>query len=230
MGKFKKLDYEEMQFMEKKYGERHTIMLVDDEPIFLKELSKLLASEYSVITAQNGTEALEILKKMDDPGDISLIISDQRMPGITGVELLERLVAEKIIPDAIRIILTGFVDIPVIIDAVNRANIYKFILKPYEPEELLLTIKRAIEHFDLKRENKRLSLKDPATHLGNKEYLKEFIERDIETIQEDYANWQDDRGKSFPPRSNLRHCAGSIGKNIGTTLSKVRYFGEMGRR
>jgi two-component system cell cycle response regulator len=203
MAAFKKENLKKLQIPGKNPGKRHTIMLVDDEPSLLKELGKLLESEYKVITALNGQEALDIIKKMDNPDEISLIISDQRMPGLSGVELLERLVVENIIPDAIRIILTGYMDIPVIIDAVNKANIYKFILKPYEPEDFMLTIKRALEVYDLREENKKLSLVDPLTGLGNKQYLQEFINRDIEKIKKDYENWHDDRTKPFPPRGNL---------------------------
>ncbi|HLP46774.1 MAG TPA: diguanylate cyclase [Candidatus Kapabacteria bacterium] len=198
MAKFKKLDYEKLNST----GKKHTIMLVDDEPVILKELGKFLESEFTVITALSGEEAWDILNK-EGHDEISLIISDQRMPGITGVELLERLVVENILPDAIRFILTGYVDLPVIVDAVNKANIYKFILKPYNPDELMLTIKRAIEVYDLRKENKKLSLKDPVTRLGNKNYLNEFLERDIEKIQKDYESWSNDREKAFPPRNNL---------------------------
>ena len=204
MASFKKENLKKLQIPGKNTGKIHTIMLVDDEPAILKELGKLLESEYNVITALNGQEALDIIQKMADPEEISLIISDQRMPpGISGVELLEHLVVKKIIPDAIRIILTGYMDIPVIIDAVNKANIYKFILKPYEPEDFMLTIKRALEVYDLREENKKLSLVDPLTGLGNKQYLQEFIDRDIEKIKKDYENWHDDRTKPFPPRGNL---------------------------
>lgn len=202
MAKFKKLEYEKLHSNGERIKEKHTIMLVDDEPVILKELKKFLEKEYSVITAQSGEEALDILNR-ENTDEISLLISDQRMPGISGVEFFERLVEENIIPDAIRFILTGYIDIPLIVDAINKANIYKFILKPYNPDELMLTIKRALEVYDLRKENKKLSLKDPVTCLGNKNFLNEFLKRDIAKIHKDYENWQIDRGKLFPPRSNL---------------------------
>lgn len=214
MIKLKKLDYEQPPLAEKETGERHTIMLVDDEPVILKELKKFLECKYSVITAQSGKEALDILKNMENQDKISLIISDQRMPGITGVELLERLVQENILPEAIRFILTGYVDLPVIIDAVNKANIYKFILKPYDPDELMLTIKRALEVYDLRRENKRLSLKEMVPRLGVNFFFEESLSRDIEKIYKDYENWQNDREKSLPPRSNLAFLLLDLGDFI----------------
>ena len=186
---------------QEKTGERYTIMVVDDEPNILKELEGLLANDYDIIKANDGQEALDIIHGMENPDKISLIICDQRMPNLTGVDFFEYLVDEKIIPEAIRIILTGYLEIPVIIDAINKANIYQFILKPFNPLDLTLTIKRAIETYQLKKEMNRFI--DPVTRLGNKEYLKEFIGRDIEMIRKDYESWPKDRENTLPPRSNL---------------------------
>ncbi|HLP47773.1 MAG TPA: diguanylate cyclase [Candidatus Kapabacteria bacterium] len=199
----------------KKTGEKqikkHTIMIVDDENAHLHSMESLLSEDYLIITAQDGEEALNMIFGMENPENISLIISDQRMPGLTGIELFEKLL--PILPKTIRIILTGFVDIPVIIDAVNKTQIYQFILKPFEPEDLKLRIKRALEAFEnqkkvdeyyrtLEEQNKELekkykeleeakrkleesSLIDPLTGLRNRRYIENFIQSDLSKVQKD---------------------------------------------
>ncbi|MHC1685863.1 MAG: ATP-binding protein [Clostridiaceae bacterium] len=136
------------------YEKKYSILLVDDELANLKALTRLLEEEYTVFKATNGFEALDILKKDEYSGKINLIISDQRMPGMTGVEFLKQ--SRDIIPNAIRIIQTGFMDVNDIIDSVNEGHIYKFLLKPLEPTELLITVKRALEAYELEVKNIKL--------------------------------------------------------------------------
>ncbi|MDG9667558.1 diguanylate cyclase [Hahella sp. CR1] len=131
-------------------GERHTVLVVDDEPANLKMLASLLADQYRLIEARSGAEALDRAQELPDPSSISLIISDQRMPGMSGVEFLEKI--RLIIPDAVRIILTAYMDVGAILEAVNQAHIYQFIIKPFDRHDFLLTVKRATEHFDLRQE------------------------------------------------------------------------------
>ena len=129
----------------------HAILIVDDEPANLKAIQKLLEKEYEVFTSETGKEALEILYDRELSDKIHLIISDQRMPKMTGVDFLTR--SKEIVPLAIRIILTGYTDIDEIIDSINRATIYKFITKPIEPEDFKITIRRAIETYELEAKN-----------------------------------------------------------------------------
>ena len=110
-----------------------------------------MSNDYDILTAKDGQEALELIQKDDNLERIHLIISDQRMPHLTGVEFLEKTIST--IPRTIRIILTGFTDIEAIIDSVNRACIYKYINKPYDNQDMRLTIKRAIETFELEERN-----------------------------------------------------------------------------
>jgi two-component system response regulator HupR/HoxA len=136
--------------------ERSTIMIVDDEAYLRDELQKLLSKEYEIITASDGQEALERLQAMENPGDISLIICDQRMPGMTGVELLKKLAHNQIMPDTLRIILTAFDDKEVILDAINEAHIYKFVMKQFfDPDEFRLAVQRAVEAFYDRKELKK---------------------------------------------------------------------------
>ncbi|HOB61480.1 MAG TPA: sigma-54 dependent transcriptional regulator [Candidatus Competibacteraceae bacterium] len=136
-----------------KHDVRRNLLIVDDEVDILQSLRLTFVKEYEVFTASSGVEALEILAIQD----IDVIIADQRMPGMTGAELLER--AVQISPNTIRIILTGYTDTASLVQAVNKGHIYQYITKPWERQELKLVIKRALESYDLVLENKRL-LKD----------------------------------------------------------------------
>jgi len=127
----------------------HTVMIVDDEAPNLRVLSRILSAKYHVVEATHGRDALEKIREGDYPGEISLVISDQRMPHMTGSELFKRLSGE--LPRAKRIILTGYADMDVILETINEARIYQFILKPFEQNDLMLTVSRALEAYDLER-------------------------------------------------------------------------------
>lgn len=129
---------------------RHSLLIVDDEREILRTLTLTFAEDYEVFTASTGVEALSILEKQE----IALIIADQRMPGMTGVELLERSIHAA--PDAIRMILTGYTDTASLIDAINNGRIYRYVTKPWDRQELRVTIRRALDSYDLARENRRL--------------------------------------------------------------------------
>ena len=131
--------------------DRHLILLVDDEKPILETLTLTLIEEGRILTARGGTQALEVLERED----VSLILTDQRMPEMSGVELLER--AREIRPDAIRILLTGYADVEALSDAINRGEVYRYLHKPWEPNELRLTIRRALEAYDLARRNVELT-------------------------------------------------------------------------
>ncbi len=128
------------------------ILFVDDEENVLRSIRRLFMDEdYYVMIANSGEEGLEILKQHPDMG---LIVSDQRMPGLTGVEFLAQ--AREIVPDALRILLTGYADINAVVDAINRGGAYRYLTKPWDDKELIQAIHDAAEQSSLKRENKRL--------------------------------------------------------------------------
>lgn len=129
---------------------RHGLLIVDDEKEILRSLTLTFAEDYEVFTASSGAEALEILKQQD----IALIIADQRMPEMTGAQLLEQVI--RIDPHIIRIILTGYTDTPSLIQAINKGHIYQYITKPWERQELRVIVKRALENYELTLENLRL--------------------------------------------------------------------------
>ena len=128
----------------------HTILCVDDEQHNLDALKRALRKEYSVVTALSGSEGLSLL----DDNDVSLIITDQRMPGMTGVEFLENTIDRH--PDIVRIILTGFTDVEDLIGAINTGRVYRYITKPWDPNDLKVTVKRALESLELTLENRKL--------------------------------------------------------------------------
>lgn len=133
---------------------KHKLMFVDDEAPIINSLLRLFRnSDYEIITAKSGEEGIQILKEMATLP--SLILSDQKMTGISGVQFLEE--AKKICPDAKRILLTGYSDMDVIIDAVNKGGIHRYLAKPWNDEELISQIRQAIEQYELILENRRLT-------------------------------------------------------------------------
>jgi len=138
---------EALKAKQKQIHKTHTILIVDDEENNLLALTELLSKDYDILTAKDGQEALELIQKEDNAERIHLIISDQRMPNLTGVEFLEKTIST--IPKTIRIILTGFTDVEAIVGSINRANIYRYINKPYDNQDMRITVKRALEAFEL---------------------------------------------------------------------------------
>jgi two-component system response regulator HupR/HoxA len=127
-----------------------TVLVVDDEPRVLDALEAVLAAEFRVLRAEGGEQALRLL-----PGaDVAVIVTDYRMPGMTGVELLRR--SQDVAPDAVRIVLTAYTDVDSLMDAINTGRIYHFVPKPWDPNELLLIVRRAAERYTLARDNARL--------------------------------------------------------------------------
>lgn len=129
---------------------RHTLLIVDDEVDVLESLRHQFHRAYRVLTAPNAREALELMAS----NEVHLILSDQRMPGMSGDVLLAE--ARKLQPDAIRMLFTGFADIQAVINAVNEGHIFRYILKPWDAVELENVIREAAEKYDLLAERKAL--------------------------------------------------------------------------
>ncbi len=127
-----------------------TVLIVDDEPRVLDSLEALLAMDYRVRRAERGEDALRILAA--EP--VAVIISDHRMPGMLGTELLAR--SLTVAADTVRILLTAFTDADALMESINAANIYHFVLKPLDPKELTHTVRRGVERYRLAREREVL--------------------------------------------------------------------------
>lgn len=126
------------------------ILVVDDEIDNLDLLKRTFRREYNVHTANSAQEALRLLEDQE----FAVIVSDQRMPEMTGVELLQR--AREKYPFTIRILLTGYTDINALVDAINMGHVYRYVTKPWSREEIVMTVKRAVEHYETTKQNFRL--------------------------------------------------------------------------
>jgi len=129
--------------------ETYNILYVDDEENNLNSFRAALRRDYNVFTALSGEEGMEILVK----NDIHVVVTDQRMPHMTGVQFLQHIPGDQ---DNIRIILTGFTDMESIIEAINTGKVYRYIKKPWDKDELKITIDNAVETVILRRSNKKL--------------------------------------------------------------------------
>ncbi|MEB3330621.1 MAG: HD domain-containing phosphohydrolase [Candidatus Sericytochromatia bacterium] len=131
-------------------SKKYSILVVDDEPDNLLLLERVLRREHNVFSANSGAEALEFLEGMD----VDMIISDQRMPNMTGAELLGAAYLRN--PDQVRILLTAYSDVKDIIQAINAGHIYQYIAKPWDPDELKLVVRRSLESYQLTLDNRRM--------------------------------------------------------------------------
>ena len=130
---------------------RPTILVVDDEPANLQKLKRTFVDLYRVLEARSGEEAYDIACR--EPVD--LIITDQKMPRMTGIDLLKKIL--KVKPDVMRIILTGYTEVEDLIGAINEGHVYRYITKPWDPAEVRIVVQQALERRDLELENRRLA-------------------------------------------------------------------------
>lgn len=120
------------------------MLVVDDEPDNLDLLYRTFRRDFNVLRAESGQQALEVLA---EHGEVAVIISDQRMPEMKGTEFLSKTVPE--FPDTVRIILTGFTDVEDLVDAINAGQVYRYITKPWNPEELKMVVDQAASTYAL---------------------------------------------------------------------------------
>ena len=130
---------------------RYRLLIVDDDPLNLDALTRVLRHEYDLVRAQSTDEALQVLR--EEGRYIDLILADKSMPGRSGVELLEE---AKGLSPAMRIVLTAYPDATDLMEAINRGEVYRYVTKPWAPEELRVVITRALEHYQLGRDNAEL--------------------------------------------------------------------------
>ena len=130
---------------------RHTILVVDDEADVVKSVQDLLRMDYRVLGTTRAKDALKIMQDEE----VHVVMSDQRMPEMTGVEFLHRVRGGY--PEAIRLLFTGYADIRAVIDAINQGNVYRYITKPWDPDELQSVIREAVDRFDLITDKNRLT-------------------------------------------------------------------------
>ncbi|MFW5768692.1 MAG: response regulator [Spirochaetota bacterium] len=145
----------------------NTILYVDDEFFNLNSFRITFEDNFNVVTCRSAEEALETLEKI---GEVPLIITNQRMPGLTGIELLKKL--NDLYPDTVKILLTAYADVNNLLEAINWVGVYSYIVKPWREDSVRRIIFEAFEKYYLVKENKRLICE-----------LKEHIER-MQRMQE----------------------------------------------
>ncbi|TXD39406.1 response regulator [Lujinxingia vulgaris] len=129
---------------------RGTFLVVDDEPDILDAIARLFRKEYTVLTAQSVEEALKLIAAHD----VQVVMTDQRMPKMSGIEFLAELREDH--PEIVRVLFTGYSNISDVIDAINEGHVYRYISKPWKPVELRLFVAQAFEYYRAQRERREL--------------------------------------------------------------------------
>src|SRR5262249_11521389 len=129
---------------------KHCLLVVDDEPDLVQSVQDLLRFDFRVLGATRAAEGLKLMKAEK----VHIVMTDQRMPEMTGVEFLRAL--RENFPDTVRLLFTAYADLDAVTDAINTGNVYRYIAKPWEPQELKGVLKQAVEYYDLNAERKRL--------------------------------------------------------------------------
>ena len=119
-------------------SKQYKVIVVDDEPDQLESFRLNFRRDFDLLLAPSGAEALELLRN----NDAAVLLTDQRMPGLTGVEVLEQ--AKKVRPDTVRMVVTAFKDADSVLDAVNKGDVYRYVVKPWNADEMRITITNAI--------------------------------------------------------------------------------------
>ena len=193
------------------------VLVIDDEVRSLEALRRTLEEDFEVYTAADAEAATTILEREAPVGGVQIILCDQRMPGTTGVEFL-RGVRDRW-PDSVRIILSGYTESEDIIAGINEAGIYQYLLKPWQPEQLLVTLRNAHNVWRLQQENQRLSVELRAAE----PVLKKRVEMKYERVKREFGL----DGLIRAPGSPLDTVCTLIGKVAPFDLS-VLISGESG--
>jgi len=126
-------------------GKKHTILAIDDEENNLLLLQRTLRNKYTILLASSGEEALEIINQRGK--DISLIVSDQKMPFMEGTEFFRKISGNY--PHIVKILLTGHSNIDILVESINECHLFQYVLKPFEPEQLCLIVESGIKKYEL---------------------------------------------------------------------------------
>jgi CheY-like chemotaxis protein len=178
------------QLMSLERPKKPKMLVVDDEPDNLDLLYRTFRRDFEVLRAESGISALSMLST---EGEVAVIISDQRMPEMKGTEFLSKTVPQ--FPDTVRIILTGFTDVEDLVEAINAGQVYKYITKPWDPNELRSVVQRAAETYEL--------LKQRTEELQRSQAQTELLATIVQVAQES---------------DNLESCLEPIAKAFGESF------------
>ncbi len=159
----------------------HRILFVDDDKEIIKIFIRQFGKIYDIDVAENATDALKLF---NDKNQYSVVIADMSMPGMNGIEFLEKV--KEISPLSTRIMLTGNADLEVAIDAINKGNIFKFLTKPSRKENINEVIKLGISKYKEEIQLQNESLIDPLTEIWNRRYFDIQIEKEIKISKKHY--------------------------------------------
>lgn len=200
----------------------YKILIVDDEPANLRLLERLFRRQYHVVSASSGAEALELIARHD----VAVIVSDQRMPGMTGVEMLKR--AAEIRQQTVRIILTGYTDAATLVEAINSGVVYSYVTKPWVNEDLQQVVTRALGHYETTRRqhelalhNERLTARLRATQHGFVRLIADALD-----AKDDYAHGHARRTSGYAVATARR--LGMDGDELAQ-LSLAAFLHDIGR-
>ncbi len=213
----------------------HTLLLVDDEKAIIRALYRLFRKEgYQILSAESGPEGLEKLHQHGMP--VSMIISDQRMPEMSGAQFLEKV--KGVCPQAIRYLLTGYSDMDAVIQAVNKGEIHRYLTKPWNDDDLVLQVRQSLEHYELQFENKRLTELTVAQNAKlselNKNLEHKVEERTRQVIEQNIALEKANRMLEAGFMDSIRLLASMVetlnsklGKQMRQIAQLARKVGEM---
>ncbi|HSI88197.1 MAG TPA: HD domain-containing phosphohydrolase [Pyrinomonadaceae bacterium] len=192
---------------------QYKILFVDDESPNLRLLERLFRGSYELFTAESGARALETLAVHD----IAVIISDQRMPEMTGIDFLKK--AAEMRPQTVRIMLTGYTDAEALVEAINSGVVYKYMTKPWNNDELRNTVKRALQHYEtikgqrrLQLQNERLMARIRGARMGQIRLLSEMLDL------------KEPRARVFAEK--VRTTALALGESVGLERAELDRLGE----
>jgi putative two-component system response regulator len=180
----------------------YKLLLVDDELANLRLLVRLFSRDFECLTASSGAEAISVLEQHD----VAILITDQRMPQMTGIDLLRH--TSRLRPHMVRILLTGYTDVEVLVDAINSGLVYMYVTKPWNNEDLKLKISRACEHYESTRKASALSLANDRLVARIQENKLSVVKSLTEMIRtrDEYAHAHAQR---------VRQCASVIAQKMG---------------
>ena len=194
---------------------QYKILCVDDETANLRLLERLFRDHYEVHTAASGTDALELL----EVHDFAVIISDQRMPGMTGIDFLKR--AAEMRRQTVRIMLTGYTDAGTLVEAINSGVVYKYVTKPWINEDLAATVKRALQHYETMKGQRQLQLQNERLQASLTKARDAFIEVLMQRLDA-----RDPNARSHSER--VRDLCIALGERLGLDRIEVDKLGLAG--
>ena len=186
----------------------YKLLIVDDEMANLRLLVRLFSRDFECLTASSGADAIRVLEQHD----VAILITDQRMPQMTGIELLRH--TSRLRPHMVRVLLTGYTDVEVLVEAINSGLVYMYVTKPWNNDDLKLTINRACEHYESIKKSSALTL-------ANERLLARLQENKASVISalSDMSKARDEY--SYDHAVRVRNYATSIAQRIGLSTIEI---------